>query len=306
MNDIDRTTFDRFAKRFSAIERLVPNPQPDPGIFATSQRRRGLRSPLAALAGAAVLMAGMLMGLALIGPSLIPLPGPSSPAPSPPPSTGEPTDARQDAHPLLFDTYWAVTELDGTAISGLVELYFPRRGTLGGFSFVCGYVAFEYGYDPDGASITMAFDAEHFGSTGNCSSSQIDLYVDVIRALPRIAAWRSSGIDEIEFLEANGTVMLRAGPVQPIASAPPGGKCGGVPPVECERAASLAFNFGLLWRLDPGQTVVGWTIGPALDGGCAYTPFVPTYDITFELENEAAFYRATVGEADGHLRFCSH
>ena len=305
MNDMDRTTFDRFAKRFSAIERLVPDPQPGPGNIATSQRRRGVRSPLAALVGAAVLMAAMLVGLALIGSSPMPLPSPSAPAPSPPPSTGQPTDAPQDAHPLLFDTNWVITHLDGMAISGLVELSFPRRGTVGGFWFDCGYLPFDYSYDPDGASIAMVFDTELFGFTENCFSGANALYVDVFKALPRIAAWRSSESDEIEILDANGTVIIRAGP-PPIAWAPPGGKCGGVPPVECERAASVAFRFGFSrLPLDPAR-VVGWSIGPALHGGCANTPFIPRYDVTFELEKPASFFRATVGEADGQLRFCAN
>lgn len=74
MNDLDKTTFERFARRFASIERLVPNPPAPPS--GTARAIRPVGRPMWALVGVAILMVAAV-GLAIIG---------SQPAPSPTPA----------------------------------------------------------------------------------------------------------------------------------------------------------------------------------------------------------------------------
>jgi hypothetical protein len=93
MNDLDRTTFDRFAKRFSQIERQVPNP-PAPSAASVVVARGGRPgSPFAALLGVAVLLVAAV-GIAVIGSSTAPRPTPSAQITTLsaiPPDSAEPT-----------------------------------------------------------------------------------------------------------------------------------------------------------------------------------------------------------------------
>lgn len=78
MNDLDRTTFDRFAKRFARIERLIPDPSAPEAATAVAARERRLVSPFAALLGVAMVLA-TAVGLAVVGSSIGPVPTPSAP-----------------------------------------------------------------------------------------------------------------------------------------------------------------------------------------------------------------------------------
>ena len=71
LNDLDATTFARFAERFSRIERLVPDPPSLTDLMAIGSRGRTRRSPLSGWAGVVVLLVAV-GGLALIGARLLP------------------------------------------------------------------------------------------------------------------------------------------------------------------------------------------------------------------------------------------
>jgi hypothetical protein len=89
MNDLDRTTFDRFVRRFARIERLVPDPPSHDVAIGVGTRNRALVSPLAAVLGAAILVAGVV-GLAVIGSQPSPLPSPRATVVAIPPDSAEP------------------------------------------------------------------------------------------------------------------------------------------------------------------------------------------------------------------------
>ena len=84
MNDLDKTTFERFARRFASIERLVPNPPVPPAGTVATIRPYG--RPIAALVGVAILLVATL-GLAVIGSQPSPSPTPAALA-MPPDSAG--------------------------------------------------------------------------------------------------------------------------------------------------------------------------------------------------------------------------
>lgn len=303
MNDLDKTTFDRFAMRFTRIERQVPDPPTHAAVAGIARRARRRVSPIAGALGVAILVTATV-GLAVIGSSPGPVPSPSAAAASLPSDTQVPivfpTDGPQ-AHPVLGGNYWMITELDGVAVTGFAELGFDRRGDASGnFQFDCGSLAFDYAYDLNGSSISFTVDTEH-SSTEGCTDAQLALYNAVQAALPRIAAWRSPEPEHLELLNAGGATVVRAGPLPPLPTAPPVGECGEVPLADCERAATLSFNFDLF--PEPGQTVVSWRVRPSIYSSCA-SPGDPKYDVIFQLENPARESIATVTEFDGELHAC--
>jgi hypothetical protein len=89
MNDLDDTTFARFAERFARIERQVPEPPLHKVNAAIG--RPGLRPllPVAGLVGVAILFAAAV-GLAVIGSHPAPLPSPSPAAVTIPPDSAPP------------------------------------------------------------------------------------------------------------------------------------------------------------------------------------------------------------------------
>ena len=89
MNDLDDTTFARFAERFARIERQVPEPPPHKVQTAVGSRRLGLLSPVAGLVGIAILLAAAV-GLAVIGSRPSPIPSSSPAALTIPPDSAPP------------------------------------------------------------------------------------------------------------------------------------------------------------------------------------------------------------------------
>lgn len=77
MNDLDDTTFARFAERFARIERQVPEPPPHKVGTSIGSRGLGLLSPVAGLVGIVILLAAAV-GLAVIGSQPSPLPSPAA------------------------------------------------------------------------------------------------------------------------------------------------------------------------------------------------------------------------------------
>jgi hypothetical protein len=88
MNDLDDTTFARFAERFAWIEQQVPEPPPH-AVRASGSRRLGLLSSKAGLVAVVILLAAGV-GLAVIGSQLSPRPSPN-PTVTIPPDSAPPT-----------------------------------------------------------------------------------------------------------------------------------------------------------------------------------------------------------------------
>jgi hypothetical protein len=76
MNELDDTTFARFAERFARIERKVPEPPPLSASAPANQRIFRRLAPMAGLAGVVILLAAVV-GLAVIG-----VQPPASPSPA--------------------------------------------------------------------------------------------------------------------------------------------------------------------------------------------------------------------------------
>ena len=89
MNDLDRTTFARFAERFAGIERHVPEPPLHKVGTAIGSRGFGRLSPLAGLVGVVILLV-MAVGLAVFGSQVSPRPSPSPAAGTIPPDSAPP------------------------------------------------------------------------------------------------------------------------------------------------------------------------------------------------------------------------
>lgn len=82
MNDLDDTTFARFAEQFARIEQQVPEPPPHT-VRASGSRRLGPLSSEAGLVAVVILLAAGV-GLAVIGSQLSPRPSPSPTVTIPP------------------------------------------------------------------------------------------------------------------------------------------------------------------------------------------------------------------------------
>jgi hypothetical protein len=116
MNDLDDTTFARFAERFARIERQVP--EPPPHKVRATVGRPGLRPllPVAGLVGVVILLAASV-GLAVIGSQQARLPSPSHAAVTIPPDSAPPA--------AVLDAYLRALQAGDCGLAR--ELTIPRQ-----------------------------------------------------------------------------------------------------------------------------------------------------------------------------------
>ena len=306
MNDLDRTTFDQFVRRFAAVVRSVPEPP------ARSTEQTGPSTlRWAPIATAAAVVAVLLIGISILPVAVPPTstPGPSaSPSALPPTASPEPTTPTGDqpGHPQLGGTTWTIVEVDQEPID--VESWLGFGGgrsqgkASGDIAAECSFIAFDYSYPASGPGLRFEVIPDENGSySEDCSPAAEAQYARLADALTRVTYWTMLEPDRLGLLGAENNVVIAAGPPPPLPTPPPGGDCGSIPQATCLDAATKAFNFGL--NAEPGQTIVSWSVRKTIYTLCT-GGIEPKFDVIFELENPTFEKIAVVGELYGRLVAC--
>lgn len=113
MNDLDETTFERFAKRFARIERLVPSP-PSAGAAALDAVRIGRRRPSRAVLASVTLLLSTALVLTVIGSQTVPQPSPTAAVASMPPDSAPPA--------AVLEAYLVALEANDCAIANRLTM----------------------------------------------------------------------------------------------------------------------------------------------------------------------------------------
>jgi hypothetical protein len=110
----------------------------------------------------------------------------------------------------LRSSPWAVNQVDGARVTGMVTLRFDEHVDFGDLGFHCGALRFEYSRDTDGAAFGFG---EVAYEGGTCTDA-----VNVRNVLPRVSGWRAPSSDAIEFYDESGTTLIAATRSNPAAS----------------------------------------------------------------------------------------